>query len=208
MGGSNPRRRVYHRKEKIIKEGRKWKSNQVRNRLNYYLRHPPQGESSLLVVIGVWIGPFILEMAYGLSIPIMVWGRSLDQGSSAEMNEAQEVRENHSVSLKVDKKMIKLISRGYITEGGIIALTSLSSVPRVTYDICMVFDTTLRRLNNFLWDPKFMLLSMGSLLMIVGTETIMVDLDVGEMFYNFQVFSALANYCRVDMGSYMGHKKD
>ena len=33
----------------------------------------------------------------------------------------------------------------------------------------------------------------------------MVDLDVGEMFYKFQLSSVLAKYCGVDLGSYMGH---
>ena len=48
----------------------------------------------------------------------------------------------------------------------------------------MVFDTTVSRINDSLWDPKFMLLSVGSLLMIVGLEMHMVNLDVGEIFYN------------------------
>ena len=67
----------------------------------------------------------------------------------------------------------------------ILALTSFFSVPKGTYDIRMVFDATLSGLNNYLWDPNFMLPSMGSLLMIVGPETYMVDLDFGEMFYKF-----------------------
>ena len=53
-----------------------------------------------------------------------------------------------------------------------------------------------------------MLPSMGNLLMMVVTETHMVDIDVGEMFYNFLLSSVLAKYCRVDLGSYLGHKKD
>ena len=28
-------------------------------------------------------------------------------------------------------------------------------------DICMVFDATMSRLNNYLWDPNFMLLLNG-----------------------------------------------
>ena len=89
---------------------------------------------------------------------------------------------NPSVRLKVANNMRKLVSRGYITEGFIIALTSFFSVPMGTDDIRMVFDATVSRLKNSLWAPNFMLPSMGSLLMMVGLETHMVDLDVGGVF--------------------------
>ena len=56
-----------------------------------------------------------------------------------------------------------------------------------TQDIHMVSNASVSRLNDFLWDPNFMLLSMRSLLMMVGPKTHMVDLDVGKMFYNFRL---------------------
>ena len=113
-----------------------------------------------------------------------------------------------SVSLKAAKKMSNVFARGYITEGGILELTYLFSVPKGTYDIRTVFDETVSRLRDSLWDTNFMFLSIRSLLMMVGLETHMVDLDVGEMFYNFQISSVMAKYCGVDLGSYLGHKKD
>ena len=67
-------------------------------------------------------------------------------------------------------------------------------MPKVTYDIRMVFDATLSELKNYLWDPNFMLPSLNSLLMMVGSETHMMDLDVGEMFYNFRFSLVLAKY--------------
>ena len=42
---------------------------------------------------------------------------------------------------------------------------------------------------------------------MVGPKTHMVDLDVGEMFYNFRLSLLLENYCEVDLGFYMGYKK-
>ena len=83
--------------------------------------------------------------------------------------------------------MSKLVARGYITEGVILALTYLLSVPKVTDDIRMVFDATMSGINDSLWDSKCMLPSMGIFLMMVGSETHMFDLDVGEMFYNFKL---------------------
>ena len=46
----------------------------------------------------------------------------------------------------------------------------------------MVFDTTVSRINDYLWDPNFMLPPSGNLLMRVIKEMHMVDLDVGDMF--------------------------
>ena len=97
--------------------------------------------------------------------------------------------------------MSKLVTRVYITEGVILALTSFFSVPKGTDDICMAFDETVSGLNNSIWAPKFMLPSMGSLLIMVGLDMQMVDLDVGEIFYNFLLSSVLAKYCGVDLGS-------
>ena len=49
----------------------------------------------------------------------------------------------------------------------------------------MVFDATVSGLNDYLWDTNFMLPSMGSLIIMVGPDKHMVNIDVGEMFYNF-----------------------
>ena len=104
--------------------------------------------------------------------------------------------------------MRKLFARGYIMEVLILALTSIFSVPKGTYDIRMVFDATVRGINDYMWAPNFMLPSIGSLLMMVGAETHTVDLDVGYIFYNFWLLSVLAKYCGVDLESYLRHKKD
>ena len=53
-----------------------------------------------------------------------------------------------------------------------------------------------------------MLPSIVIFLMMVGLYRYMIDLDVGEMFYNFQLSLILANYCGLGLGYYMGHKKD
>ena len=65
----------------------------------------------------------------------------------------------------------------------ILTLFSLLSVLKGTYNIPMVFNVTIRGLNNLLWDTNFMFPLMGSLLMIFVTNIHMVNLDVGEIFY-------------------------
>ena len=72
----------------------------------------------------------------------------------------------------------------------------------------MVFDATVSGLNNTLWDPNFILPSMGIFLMMVGLETHMDNLYAGGIFYNFQLSSVLAKYFGVDLGSYLGNNKD
>ena len=81
-----------HRKKKKTMERRKGKINRVINILNCSPGHPPQGASSLLVGMGGRIGHFLLEMASGLSSPTMGRSKSLDKGSSDEMDEAPEAR--------------------------------------------------------------------------------------------------------------------
>ena len=50
----------------------------------------------------------------------------------------------------------------------ILSLTSFFYMPKVKDDILMVFDATISGLNDSLWDPNFMLLSMVILLIMVG----------------------------------------
>ena len=95
--------------------------------------------------------------------------------------------------------MIKLVVRGYMTELLILTLTYLFSVPKVTEDISMVFNATVRVLNDSLRYTFFMEPSMGSLLMMVVPKTHMVNLYAGEMFYNFRFYPVTATYCRVDL---------
>ena len=94
---------------------------------------------------------------------------------------------------KVYVKMRKLMLRVYLTEFMVLALASLFAVPKGTEDTQMVFDANLYRLNRALWDPNCMLSVMGSLIIMVGSETHMLDLYVGEMFYNFRLSSGFSN---------------
>ena len=87
-----------------------------------------------------------------------------------------------SIRLKVANKKSNMVFRGYITEGVILALAYFFYMPKETEDICIVCDTNVSGINDSLWDPKCMLPSMRSLLMMVVPEMYMVNLDDGEMF--------------------------
>ena len=51
--------------------------------------------------------------------------------------------------------MSKMVARGYITEGVIIALASFLYVPKGTENIHMVFDVTIIGIKDYLWAKYF-----------------------------------------------------
>ena len=67
--------------------------------------------------------------------------------------------------------MIKLVARGYITEGLILLLTYLFSIPKVTKYIHILFDATVRGSKTYVAINRHFL-------MMMGLKTHMVDLDV------------------------------
>ena len=72
----------------------------------------------------------------------------------------------------------------------------------------MVFDTTMIGLNDSLGDLTFTIPFMGILVMMVGPEMHMVDLEFRYMLYNFRLSLVLEKYCGVDLGPCLGHKRD
>ena len=55
---------------------------------------------------------------------------------------------------KFANNLINMVIRGYMTGGVILAWTYFFLLPKVTDDVCMVFDITMRWLNDFLWGPN------------------------------------------------------
>ena len=53
-----------------------------------------------------------------------------------------------------------------------------------------------------------MLPVMGSLIMMVEPEMHMFDIDIGEILYNLRLSPVLEKYCAMDLGPFLGHKKD
>ena len=120
----------------------------------------------------------------------------------------QRLKNYSYIILRVANTKRKLVTRGYITKGVIPVLISFFYVFKGKNYIRMVFHATVSGLNDSLWDTNFILPSMGSLLMMVVRKTHVVNLYVWEIFYNFRISSVLTNYFKVNLGSYMGHKKD
>ena len=120
----------------------------------------------------------------------------------------QRQKKDPVVSKGLADKLSKLVLMGYIPGGMVLVFTSFLYVPKGMFCICMVFDTTMIGLNDSLLYPNFMLPVIGRLIMMVVPDTHMVDIDVGEMFYNFRLSPVLTKYCEIDVGPYLGHKRD
>ena len=83
--------------------------------------------------------------------------------------------------------MSNIVLRGYLELGFILSLASFFVVPKIMEVTRMVFDDTLSGNNEGMQYPNFMLPLAGVIRMVVGPYTHMVDLDVGEIFYNFRL---------------------
>ena len=112
------------------------------------------------------------------------------------------------VSLK--SKVRKVIGRRYIEPGYVKSLINYFAVPKVrndageVIDIRVVYDGTKSGLTDATWAPNFYMPSLGSLLMIVSTDTWFADMDLGEMFLNYFMDHRLRPFSGVDVTRILG----
>jgi len=83
------------------------------------------------------------------------------------------------------------------------SLTNYFPVEKGDDDIRVVYDGTKSGLNGALWAPTFGLPTVETLLSCVEASTWMSDMDVGDMFLNFQLDVKLHAYCGVDLSPYL-----
>ena len=98
-------------------------------------------------------------------------------------------------------------SKGYISPGPMVSLTSYFSVPKGDSDIRLMYDGTKSSLNNSLWAPWFPLPTIESHLRSVEASTYMGDIDISEMFLNFMLHPRLQPYARIDLTPYFGKEE-
>ena len=113
-------------------------------------------------------------------------------------------RERDEELLKqIAAKLENVISKGYITAGDVLSLTSYFAVPKGEGDIRMVYDRTKCGLNEVLWVPSFSLPDVENLLSMVDEDNWMAVIDIGEMFLNFPLDKFLQPFCGVDVTPYL-----
>lgn len=115
---------------------------------------------------------------------------------------AQPDEADPEVKVRMRKKLRKVIKRGYMEMGVMLALTRFFAGPKGDDDIRMVYDALVGGLNDVIWMPSFMLPIMESFLRAVDEGTWMTALDVGEIFLNFPLHEVVQKYCGVDVSHY------
>ena len=124
--------------------------------------------------------------------------------SPPEYRQAQKDERDKGVKQLVIKKLNHARERKYIGPGTVRSLMSFFSVSKGDDDIRMVYDASKSGLNETIWIPRFPLPTIATHLRAVECGTYMADLDVGEMFLNFNLHSQLQELCGVDLTHFCG----
>ena len=94
--------------------------------------------------------------------------------------------------------------RRYITRGYVKSLTGFFAVPKGDNDIRIVYDASKCGLNDALWCPNFFLPTIDSVLRNASADTWFGDIDLGEMFLNFQLDEKILPWVGVDVSELEG----
>ena len=94
----------------------------------------------------------------------------------------------------IKKKVDKVRSRRYIAGDTVLRLTALFYFPKGEDDIRMVYNITALVLNYALWYPKFWMPSVDNVLDVATHSSWFRDIDVAEMFHNYNMLESLQPY--------------
>ena len=99
----------------------------------------------------------------------------------------------------VVEKIEKVRNKGYIAPGRVKSLTHFFYVPKGESDIQTVYSCTSSGLNDFLYAPHFGLPVIRHALRSLLPGYHQADIDVAEMFLNFNLGEVLQPYSGVDL---------
>jgi len=105
----------------------------------------------------------------------------------------------------VCSKLDKARSRGYISKGHVKSLTHFFYVPKGLEDIRMVYNGTSSGLNDCLFAPHFGLPIIRHALRSLLEGYHQADIDIAEMFLNFNLCVSLQPYSGVDLSTLKLH---
>jgi hypothetical protein len=115
----------------------------------------------------------------------------------------QRAEKNPQLKGMIKSMLSKVRSKGCITSGNVLSLTSFFTLPKGEGDVRIVYDTTKSGLNSQLWVPWFMLPTIESHLRCVQLGTFMGDIiDFSEQFLNFILHKKVRPYVGVDLTSF------
>ena len=133
---------------------------------------------------------------------LAIWGIPPYIVKSLPRNKKPARRPKSNIYEPLIKKMKKFLQRGYLTLVPFRRIKSLIdyfAVPKGTSDIRVVFNGTSCGLTDSLWSPNFWLPNANSLLRSTTFGSKFVDIDLGEMFYNFPLHESLIYHSGVDL---------
>ena len=101
-------------------------------------------------------------------------------------------------------KLENVLTKGYIQspDYDILSWISFFPVQKGLDDARMVYNETSNGLNDTLWAPWFPLPTLESVELGLVPGTTLGDLDIGEMFLNFQLHVSVRKYTGVDLRKY------
>ena len=126
------------------------------------------------------------------------------RGDKPNYRKPQDDTRDPAVKAKMKSKLASVRDRRYISPGFVRSLTSFFAVKKGDDDIRMVYDATKSGLNESIWVPGFPLPTIESHLRAVEEGTFMCDLDIGEMFLNFNLHTDLQELSGIDVTLYLG----
>lgn len=104
---------------------------------------------------------------------------------------------------KVIEKLSNIRLKRYIKPGDVQNLTNYFAVPKGDSDIRMVYDASKSGLNDCIWVPSFTLPGAEALVDVMDSHSVMMDLDLGEMFLNFPMHPSIQPFCGLDLRPYL-----
>jgi hypothetical protein len=123
-------------------------------------------------------------------------------GELPRYKQPQRSERHASFQAKVSEKLEDIRRKAYIMGGRVNSLTTFFWVPKGEQDIRLVYDTTKSGLNQALWAPTFGMPTVENLVKGVMDYSWMGDMDISEMFLNFNLHPDLHPYCGIDLSAY------
>ncbi len=123
-------------------------------------------------------------------------------GELPRYKQPQRSERHASFQAKVSEKLEDIRRKAYIMGGRVDSLTTFFWVPKGEQDIRLVYDTTKSGLNQALWAPTFGMPTVENLVKGVMDYSWMGDMDISEMFLNFNLHPDLHPYCGIDLSAY------
>ena len=109
------------------------------------------------------------------------------EGKLPKYRKIQRLPKEQYMINRMKEKVGSICARGYLEKGYVQSLINCFAVPKGESDIRLVYDGSKSMLNSVVWAPNFYLPNIDTLLGSCTPKTWFADLDLGEMFLNYNL---------------------